>query len=235
MLVNFEGVPDFREGKLILINKALRWTSFDVVNKIRFMLQKRPGLEGLKVGHAGTLDPLATGLMMILTGKGTKQIEQFQAFDKEYETLVEFGKTTPSYDLETAFDGEFPTGHITEDLIREALRGFEGITDQVPPVHSAKMINGKRAYSYARKGKEVEMKIQQIRIEHIELLEFNSPVARIRVVCSKGTYIRSLARDIGLACKSGAYMKGLIRTSIGPYTLKEALSIEEFEKKIKEL
>jgi tRNA pseudouridine55 synthase len=234
MLLNFDGTPDFREGQLILIDKPLRWTSFDVVNKVRFLLQKGLKLDGLKVGHAGTLDPLASGLVMLLTGKGTKKIEQFQAFDKEYVAEVEFGKTTPSFDLETAFDGTYPTGHITAGLIQEVLHRFEGESEQIPPVHSAKMINGKRAYSYARKGKDVEMKPQTIRIEHIELLEFNHPVARIRVICSKGTYIRSLSRDIGLACGSGAYMKGLRRTLIGPYHVDDALGMEDFEKKIKD-
>lgn len=235
ILFSENSLPDFKEGRLILIDKPLHWTSFDLVNKVRYLLQRVLKLEGLKVGHAGTLDPLATGLVMILTGKGTKQIEQFQLYNKEYEALVEFGKTTPSFDLETEFDGQYPTEHITSSLVEEALRSFEGESEQIPPVHSAKMINGKRAYSYARKGKEVEMKAQKIRIEHIELLEFKENVARIRVVCSKGTYIRSLSRDIGLAARSGAYMKGLIRTAVGPYTLQQAWTVEDFEKKIRNL
>jgi len=196
------------------------------------MLKSKYNFKKLKVGHAGTLDPLATGLMIICTGRFTKQINTFQDQEKEYIAGILLGKTTPSFDLETEYDAEYPTEHITPTLIDEALKTFIGESDQVPPVFSAKYIDGKRAYEYARKGQEVEMKSSRISIREIELLSIDLPEIRIRVKCSKGTYIRSLVRDIGAQLNSGACMIALQRTAIGEYTLNNAISIEDFENKL---
>ena len=208
---------DFIEGEILCFDKPLRWTSFDVVSKIRRQLTKRLGIKKLKVGHAGTLDPLATGVMVVCTGKATKRIEELQAHVKEYVATLQFGATTPSFDLEKPIDATFPTEHITEALLHEVLTRFLGRIEQVPPAFSACKVDGHRAYDLARKGKEVELKPKVLVIDEIELQSFDPEAmqATIRVVCSKGTYIRALARDIGQALDSGAHLIALRRTRVG--------------------
>jgi tRNA pseudouridine55 synthase len=205
------------------------------VNKIRIMIRSKFGIKKIKVGHAGTLDPLATGLMIICTGKATKRIEEFRDLDKEYIAKLHFGETTPSYDLETAVNGKFPTSHITNELVEETLKKFLGEQQQVPPLHSAKLIDGKRAYEFARKGIEKELKPVSIIYRKIELLSFCNPDAEVRVICSKGTYIRSFARDLGEALGSGCYLSGLVRISIGEHNLSDAYTLEKFDKHLEQL
>jgi len=216
------------EGRILLFNKPLYWTSFDLVNKIRIMIRSATRLKKIKVGHAGTLDPLATGLMIICTGKATKRIEEFKDLDKEYIATVHIGATTSSFDLETEVDGRYPTDHITGDLVRDVLKKFEGKQKQVPPLHSAKFIDGKRAYEYARKGVMKELNPVDIFYREVELLSFGIPETTIRLLCSRGTYVRSFARDLGVALKSGCYLSGLERTAIGSFNLAEAYTIEKF-------
>ncbi len=216
------------EGRILLFNKPLYWTSFDLVNKIRIMIRSATGLKKIKVGHAGTLDPLATGLMIICTGKATKRIEEVKDLDKEYIATVHIGATTSSFDLETEVDGRYPTDHITGDLVRDVLKKFEGKQKQVPPLHSAKFIDGKRAYEYARKGVMKELNPVDIFYREVELLSFGIPETTIRLLCSRGTYVRSFARDLGVALKSGCYLSGLERTAIGSFNLAEAYTIEKF-------
>lgn len=216
------------EGQILLFNKPLYWTSFDLVNKIRIMIRSATGLKKIKVGHTGTLDPLATGLMIICTGRATKRIEEFKDLDKEYIATVHIGATTSSFDLETEIDGKYPTNHITGDLVRDVLKKFEGKQKQVPPLHSAKFIDGKRAYEYARKGIMKELNPVDIVYRELELLSFGIPETTIRLLCSKGTYVRSFARDLGVALKSGCYLSGLERTAIGSYSLADAYTIEKF-------
>lgn len=226
---------DFREGTTIYVNKPYKWTSFGVVNKLRYLICRKQGVKKLKVGHAGTLDPLATGVMIICTGKATKHIEEYQYQTKEYVATLRLGATTPSYDLEKEIDATYPTDHITHELVEETLRKFVGSIEQVPPTFSACKINGKRAYDLARKGKDVTLKAKTLVIDEIELLECNLPeTLKIRVVCSKGTYIRALARDIGEALGSGAHLIALERTRVGEIRLKDCLSLEEAEKWIDE-
>ena len=220
---------NFIEGEVLLLDKPYRWTSFDLVRKVRNLVKAKIDVPKIKVGHAGTLDPLATGLMIVCTGKFTKQIDTFQSQDKEYIAGILLGKTTPSYDLEKEYDKEYPTEHITIELVENVLKSFLGEADQIPPVFSAKFIDGKRAYEFARKGKEVEMKPSRINIFEIELLHINLPEMKIRIKCSKGTYIRALVRDIGERLNSGATMISLQRTAIGSYHLNNAISIEEFK------
>ncbi len=222
----------FIAGEVLLVNKPLEWTSFDLVNKIRFSLKRYLGIKKIKVGHAGTLDPLATGLVIVCTGKATKQIDQFLGLDKQYLANIEFGSTTPSYDLETEPDAFFEWEHITKELIEEKLELFKGETDQMPPIFSALKVKGQKAYDLARKGKSVELKTRRISISQLDLINFNNKNIRLDVGCSKGTYIRSLAYDIGVALNSGAHLTGLVRTRIGDYKLDDAISIEEFEKKL---
>ena len=219
----------YTKGEVLYFNKAKTWTSFDLVNKVRYLIRKELGVKKLKIGHAGTLDPLATGVMIVCTGKATKKIESFQYQTKEYIATLQLGSTTPSFDLETEIDATFPTEHITEDLLRETLKTFIGEIQQIPPKYSAVKINGKRAYEYARNGEDVEIKPKTLVIDEIELLDFQEMRAVIRVVCSKGTYIRALARDIGEALKSGAHLSDLERTRIGDITLKECISIDNFK------
>ena len=221
---------DFIEGEILCFDKPLRWTSFDVVSKIRRQLTKRLGVKKLKVGHAGTLDPLATGVMVVCTGKATKRIEELQAHVKEYVATLQFGATTPSFDLEKPIDATYPTEHITEALLREALTRFLGRIEQVPPAFSACKVDGHRAYDLARKGKEVELKPKVLVIDEIELQSFDSEAmqATIRVVCSKGTYIRALARDIGQALDSGAHLIALRRTRVGDVKVEDCLQVEDF-------
>jgi len=221
---------DFLEGKVLLIDKEYNWTSFDAVNKIRILLKNLLGIKKIKVGHAGTLDPLATGLIIVCTGKMTKQITSYQDQEKEYEATIKLGETTPSFDLESAVDMTFPTDHITEEKLKAVLRIFEGEIDQIPPLFSAKYINGTRAYEYARKGSDLKLNAQKINIYSIELVQFDMPFVKLRIICSKGTYIRALARDIGLSLESGAYLSELRRTRIGQLDVKNAITIHEFEK-----
>ena len=226
---------DFKEGAVLLFNKPLDWTSFDVVNRIRKSICVKLGVKKLKVGHAGTLDPKATGLVILCTGKATKSIESIQAEEKEYIAKIKLGATTPTSDLESEEDQVFPIDHITIDRVNEELKNFNGEIDQVPPVFSAIKINGKRAYDYARAGADVEIKSRKIKIHHIEVLEFELPYLTIKVNCGKGTYIRSLARDIGEKLNSGGYLVGLERTKIGDNCLEDAWEIEEFKKTLENL
>ena len=223
----------YLEGKVLLIDKPLTWTSFDVVNKIRMSLRHHLGIKKIKVGHAGTLDPLATGLVIICTGRATKQIMQFQDMDKTYEATIRLGATTPSYDLETEIDRTYPVDHITREEVEKKLEKFRGPQMQMPPLFSAKSVDGKRAYEAARKGESMELKKQAITIHILEMLSFNPPDLHIRVQCSKGTYIRSLARDIGTALGSGGHLTVLRRTRIGPHDVSEAISPEDFVNNIK--
>ena len=226
-MIYFKEEGDFQAGALMLVDKPLRWTSFDVVNKVRSSLRAKCGK--IKVGHAGTLDPLATGLVMVCTGKWTKRIEEFMAHEKEYIATIRFGATTPSFDLEKEIDATYPTEHITRELVEETLKGFLGSIEQIPPAFSACMVDGKRAYDLARKGEEVNLKPKTLVIDEIELLECNLPEIKIRVVCSKGTYIRALARDIGVALNSGAHLTGLVRTRVGEVRLDDCMQVEEFQ------
>jgi tRNA pseudouridine55 synthase len=218
------------------MNKPYEWTSFDVVKKVKNLIGKKLRevldirLKSFKVGHAGTLDPLAEGLVIVCTGKATKKINELMADEKEYIATIELGKTTPSYDLETDYDQTFPIDHINENSVKDVLKTFIGEQDQIPPVYSAKKVNGRKAYDYARKGEKLELKANKISITEIELLEYNMPTITIKVVCGKGTYIRTLAHDIGLRLNSGGHLVKLIRTRIGSYKLDSALTIEELEK-----
>jgi tRNA pseudouridine55 synthase len=225
----------FEEGQLLLFDKPLYWTSFDLVNRIRGMIRSNLGIKKIKVGHAGTLDPLATGLMIVCTGKFTKKIEEYSNLDKEYIATIHLGETTPSFDLETTPDEKYPTDHITPGLIQKVLDGFKGEQQQIPPMYSAKFIDGKRAYEYARKG--VDMKLEPVKVffREIELIDFTFPDVKIRIICSKGTYIRSFARDFGKELGSGAYLSALQRSSIGHYELKGAWSIENFQLFLKQM
>lgn len=221
---------NFQEGEILFFDKPLRWTSFDVVSKIRWQLSRRLGVKRLKVGHAGTLDPLATGVMVVCTGRATKRIDELQAEVKEYVATLQLGATTPCFDLEKPVDQTYPTEHITEELVCEALARFLGRIEQVPPAYSACKVDGKRAYDLARKGEEVELKPKVLVIDEIELQDFNSATmqATIRVVCSKGTYIRALARDIGLALGSGAHLVSLRRTRVGNVRVEDCMQVEDF-------
>lgn len=219
---------NFKEGEVLYFDKPLKWTSFAVVNKIRYHICRKLGVKKIKVGHAGTLDPLATGVMIICTGKATKRIEEFQYHTKEYIATLQLGATTPSFDLEKEIDATYPTEHITRELVEEALQRFIGRIEQIPPVFAACKVDGKRAYDLARKGEDVELKAKTLIIDEIELLECNLPEIKIRVVCSKGTYIRALARDIGEVLNSGAHLTGLIRTRVGDVRLEDCLSVESF-------
>jgi tRNA pseudouridine55 synthase len=225
----------FEEGQVILFDKPVYWTSFDLVNKVRLMIQGAFGLRKLKVGHAGTLDPLATGLLIICTGKSTKKIDEFRDLDKEYVATFHVGATTPSFDLETETDNQYPTEHITEGLVNSVLLSFIGEQKQLPPMYSAKLIDGKRAYEYARKGIEKKLEPVTIHIREIELLSFSIPKIKIRMVCSKGTYIRSFARDLGVALNSGSYLSALERTSIGSYHVRNAYNIDKFKQHIEQM
>lgn len=217
----------FAEGRILYLNKPLHWTSFDVVNRVRGVLCRALGTKKLKVGHAGTLDPLATGVMVLCIGKATKQIDRLQAGVKEYVATLELGATTPSFDLEHPVDAHYPTEHITRALVDEVLQQFRGEIWQVPPVYSAVKIDGKRAYDYARKAQEVEIQPKLLVIDELEVLHFALPVLTIRVVCSKGTYIRALARDIGRALHSGAHLTALQRTRVGDVSLADCREIDE--------
>ena len=221
-------LEDFRSGQIILIDKPLNWSSFDVVNKIRWKIRKSYNIKKIKVGHAGTLDPLATGLLIICTGKMTKQIDTFQGLDKQYTGTITLGSTTPSYDLETKIDKSYSTVHITSDLIQKATKKFVGTIEQLPPVFSAVKKDGKRLYEYARSGTEVEIIPRKVNIHNFEITNIENNILTFKVNCSKGTYIRSLAHDFGKALNSGAHLSSLKRTEIGEFSVEEAISIETF-------
>ena len=222
----------YEEGQVLLFDKPLYWTSFDLVNKVRIIIRKTLGIKKIKVGHAGTLDPLASGLMIICTGKATKKIDEFRDLDKEYVATIHLGATTPSYDLETETDENYSTDHITEEMVTKVLLGFLGKQKQMPPLHSAKLIAGKRAYEFARQGIVKELEPVTVFFHEIELLSFGIPEIKVRIRCSKGTYIRSFARDFGKALNSGAYLSGLIRTSIGLLNVSDAYDLEKFQEKV---
>ena len=223
---------DFVDGQVLLVNKPLNWTSFDVVNFIRSFLRKIFHLKKLKVGHAGTLDPLATGLLIICTGRKTKQIESFQGMDKVYIGKLKLGASTPSFDLETEPDHFYPYDHITIDELQKTTRKFIGEIQQIPPIYSAVKIEGKRAFDYARKNAEVKLKSRIVNVDEFSLINVDLPDIEFMVRCSKGTYIRSLVNDFGKSLNNGAYLAELCRTQIGTYKLSDALTIEEFKSKI---
>lgn len=226
---------DYEKGEIICVDKPLHWTSFDTVKRVRGELCRRLGVKKFKVGHAGTLDPLATGVMIICTGKATKNIDKLQAGNKEYIATLQLGATTPSFDLETDIDATFPITHITRELIENVLPRFVGTIQQIPPAFSACKIDGKRAYKMARKGQDVTLKPKELQIEKLEIIDFtNDGKLTIRVMCSKGTYIRALARDIGEALNSGAHLISLKRTKVGNVSIENCLSIEDAVKAIRE-
>ena len=220
---------DYKEGQVILIDKPLEWTSFQAVNKVRWLIRKQFNIKKIKVGHAGTLDPLATGLLIICSGKFTKQIETYQAQEKEYTGTFTLGATTPSYDLETEIDQTFEISELTSEKIHAATKQFLGEIQQQPPVFSALKKEGKRLYEYARNGEEVAIPTRSVTISEFEITKIDLPKVDFRVVCSKGTYIRSLANDFGKALNNGAHLSALRRTKIGEFSVEKALGISEFE------
>ena len=221
-------LEEIKQGKVLLIDKPLNWTSFQVVNKLRWHIRKHFNIKKIKVGHAGTLDPLATGLLIICVGKETKNIHTYQGQAKTYTGTITLGATTPSYDLETEIDETFSTEHITKDLLQETTKQFIGDIDQKPPIFSAIKKEGKRLYELARKGETTEIKARKVTIESFKLTSTELPNIDFEVVCSKGTYIRSLAYDFGLALNSGAHLSALRRTKIGDFSLEKAISVDEF-------
>ena len=225
----------FLEGEVLLINKPLHWTSFQLVNKLRWLIKRKLGIKKIKVGHAGTLDPLASGIMIICTGKKTKEISQYQAAEKEYIATLKLGATTPSFDGETEENYFYPTKHISKELIISICNRFIGEIEQVPPIFSAIKVKGKKLYESARKGNKVEIKPRTIRINELEIINMDLPYIKLRVSCSKGTYIRSLAHDLGKAMKTGAWLCELQRTKIGSETLNNAIDINDFQQMIKSL
>lgn len=229
--MNSDDIPpsryDFRKGEVLLVNKPKEWTSFDVVNKLRYKIKKQTGVKRIKVGHAGTLDPLATGLLIICTGKMTKQIHTYQGLPKTYTGSIMLGATTPSYDAEMDIDQRFPTDHINKELLEQTRQQFMGVIEQVPPIFSAIKVDGQPLYKKARKGKEVAIKSRKVEIMDFHLTNIRLPEVDFRVECSKGTYIRSLAYDYGKALNSGAYLSNLCRTAIGQYRLEDAWQLDE--------
>lgn len=223
---------DFKNGQVLTFDKPYGWTSFQVVNKVRWLIKSRYGIKKIKVGHAGTLDPLATGVLLICTGKYTKRIQEFQGQEKEYTGTFCLGATTPSFDRETAIDQQYPTDHLTATLLREMTVPFIGVIEQFPPVYSALRKNGKRLYEYARAGEEVKVKPRNVHISEFELTALRLPEVDFRVVCGKGTYIRSLAHDFGQAVDSGAYLSALRRTRIGDFTVDRALTLADFTERL---
>ncbi len=217
---------DFLAGHTLLIDKPLGWTSFDVVKRVRGILTRRYGVKRFKVGHAGTLDPLATGVMLVCTGRATKEIDTLQAGVKEYVATMALGATTPSFDLETELDATYPTGHITRTLVEETLKRFTGSIEQIPPAFSAVKVDGKRAYKMARKGQTPDLKPKTLQIDELQLLDFKPEEITVRVLCSKGTYIRALARDIGLALGSGAHLTALRRTRVGKALIDDCMTVD---------
>jgi len=235
MMAESANAENYTEGRILLFDKPYGWTSFDLVRKVRNTLSRSLKIKKLKVGHAGTLDPLATGLMILCTGKATKQIEALQMEEKEYIATLKLGVTTPSFDMETEEDRQYPAEHITKSLIEDTFHQFTGNILQVPPVFSAVKIDGKRAYEHARKGFDPELKAKNIVIHSIELISLDMPQLVLRVTCGKGTYIRALARDLGIALGSGAYLTGLRRTRSGSFRVEDADSVEMFLEKQKQL
>jgi len=223
---------DFIKGEVLLFDKPYGWTSFQLVNKVRFIIKHKLKVKKIKVGHAGTLDPLATGLVLICTGLETKKIGYYQDLIKEYVATVKLGATTPSFDLETEIDEYFPYEHITEEMVNKVLKQYTGETFQEPPAFSAKFVDGVRAYKHARKGKSIKLLDKKIVIHTLEILKFNLPYISMRIECSKGTYIRALARDIGKSLSSGAHLTHLLRRRIGDYRIENSLHIEEFERNL---
>ena len=219
---------DFHKGEILVFDKPLNWTSFDLVSKVRYIICKKLKIKKLKVGHSGTLDPKATGVLVLCTGKATSKIESLQTGEKEYIATLKMGATTPSYDLESEEDRQFETSHITRELLDEVLKNFIGTIEQIPPDFSAIKIDGKRAYEYARKGIAVEIKPKILEVKEIDIIGFELPEVKLRIVCGKGTYIRALARDIGEALNSGAYLTGLRRTRVGEFYLDQAINLEDF-------
>ena len=230
MRLTFDKDTDWREGVVLLFDKPLEWTSFNLVSKVKSLLFHRLGYKKIKVGHAGTLDPLATGLLVVCVGRATKKVSEIQELEKEYVAKFCLGSTTPSYDLETEINERFPTDHISQQKVEDALQCFVGPQMQIPPLFSAKSVNGGRAYKLARRGVDMELDPSAIEIHEVELLEFNMPYITVRVKCSKGTYIRSLARDIGRKLESGAHLVELNRAAIGHFNVKDAFTLESFEK-----
>ncbi|WP_416446265.1 tRNA pseudouridine(55) synthase TruB [Leeuwenhoekiella sp. A16] len=224
---------DYKEGQILLIDKPLNWTSFQVVNKVRWLIRKNYNIKKIKVGHAGTLDPLASGLLIICTGKLTKRINEFMGQEKEYTGTFMFGGTTPSYDLETEVDQTFSTENLTEEGLTAATHQFIGTIDQFPPVFSALKKDGKRLYEYAREGEDVEIASRQVEIREFEITRIALPEVDFRVSCSKGTYIRSLAHDFGKTLNNGAHLSALRRTRIGEFHVRNGVTIEAFEAEIK--
>lgn len=225
----------FEEGQVLLFDKPVYWTSFDLVNKVRIIIRSTFGIKKIKVGHAGTLDPLASGLMIVCTGKATRKIDDFRDLDKEYIATIHLGESTPSFDLETETDNRYPTDHITEEMVKDVLAGFLGEQKQLPPMYSAKLISGKRAYEFARKGIEKKLDPVSVFFREIELLSFEIPEIKVRVLCSKGTYLRSFARDFGTALKSGGYLSSLERTAIGAFHVRNAYSLDKFQEYIEQM
>ena len=224
---------DFKNGQVLLIDKPLNWTSFQVVNKLRWEIKQRFNIKNIKVGHAGTLDPLATGLLIICTGKQTKEIDMYQGQIKEYTGTITLGATTPSYDLETEIDKAFSIEHISEELLKETTKQFIGEIQQKPPIFSAIKKDGKRLYELARKGETTEIKARTVTVSEFEITNINLPKVNFKVICSKGTYIRSLAFDFGIALNSGAHLSALRRTKIGEFSVDKGLSVEEFIENLK--
>ena len=224
---------DFKNGQVLLIDKPLNWTSFQVVNKLRWEIKQRFNIKNIKVGHAGTLDPLATGLLIICTGKQTKEIDIYQGQIKEYTGTITLGATTPSYDLETEIDKAFSIEHISEELLKETTKQFIGEIQQKPPIFSAIKKDGKRLYELARKGETTEIKARTVTVSDFEITNINLPKVDFKVICSKGTYIRSLAFDFGIALNSGAHLSALRRTKIGEFSVDKGLSVEEFIENLK--
>ncbi len=217
------------DGEILLVNKPYRWTSFDVIGSLRGLIKHLLGGKKIKVGHAGTLDPLATGLLIVCTGKATKRIEEFKDFDKEYTGTFVLGATTPSYDLEKEVNETFPTAHITPEMIQQAASSLSGDIMQIPPMFSAIKVDGKRAYESARKDKDLGLAARPVSVPVFEITQIKMPEVDFRIVCSKGTYIRALARDFGTALQSGAYMSALCRTRVGPHKLENAFEVEQLK------
>ncbi|MGB3590966.1 MAG: tRNA pseudouridine(55) synthase TruB [Nonlabens sp.] len=221
-------------GKVLLFDKPLNWTSFQLVNKVRWLIRQRYGIKKIKVGHAGTLDPLATGLMIICTGRETKNIHSYQAQHKEYTGTITLGATTPSYDLETAIDRTFPYDHLTTDRLIDATHPFTGVIQQKPPLFSAIKKDGKRLYELARAGETTDIKAREVTVHRFKLTRIELPEIDFSIACSKGTYIRSIAHDYGIALDNGGHLSALRRTAIGDYCVKDAMNLDEFEERLKE-
>lgn len=233
--MEINNIHTLKEGSVFLVDKPYTWTSFNVVGKFKVLIRRATGDKTIKVGHAGTLDPLATGLLVVCTGKATKQVNELMSQRKEYIATIKIGETTPSFDLETKPDNQYPTNHITRELVDAAIESFIGLQDQIPPLFSAKFIDGKRAYEFARKGVDMELKPVPIEIYAMEVLKFEMPFLDLKINCSKGTYIRSIARDIGKSLNSGAHLVQLRRTASGDFRIEDSLTIEEIEKKFSSL